>query len=83
MKQLVFYLLNGKIKVRLKNKQQLTAKLSALASTKINYSNSSTSVIAAIDSGASDHYFPALYNGEEPCTGGTSHEVGTANGSIM
>ena len=39
MKQLVFYLLDGKIKVKLKNKQQLTTRSSALASTKINYNS--------------------------------------------
>ena len=38
---------------------------------------------AAVDSEASDNYFPASYQGEAPSTSTHSHHIGTANGTTI
>ena len=45
--------------------------------------SSSKNRYAALDSAASDHYFPASYKGEAHSSGGVTVPVRTANNSIM
>ena len=40
-------------------------------------------IVAAVDSGASDYYFPADYIRENHDLTGPKQDVGTANGSVM
>ena len=81
MQQFRLCIKNGRLKFILK--KQLKPKSSFLASTNHNNSRAIAPTMAAVDSGASDHYFPATYTGELPQPVIKPHPVGTANGSVM
>ena len=60
MQQLKFYIKNGKLKLQLN--PDLEPQSSYVASTNNNNNNNHMTIaiiLAAVDSGASDHYFPA------------------------
>ena len=87
MKDFSFYVYKDKIKLVLK--RQLTRLSAFSASTTIINNNvnnnrvASPTIVAAIDSGASDNYFPATFTGEDHRCPPISHTVGTANGTVM
>lgn len=79
MQKFTCYILNGKVKIKL-----IQPKLaSSLACTKIQNKSSAPAIVAAVNSGASDHYFPSSYQGEDSQPVATPHAVGTANCSVM
>ena len=81
MQQFKLYNKNGRLKFKLK--EQLKPHSSFLASTNHNNTRTITSTMAAVDSGASDHYFPATYTAELPQAVIKPDPVGMANGSVM
>ena len=81
-KYVTCFIVKGKLKFKLK--QQLALSLSSSARTKTPNSVTATpTIIAAVDSGASNSYFPASFKGEAPRVGGRIHDVHTANGNVM
>ena len=86
MKHVSCYVYKDKFKLVLK--QQLSCLSTISASKNINNNVerkriTPPTVIAAVDSGASDNYFPATFTGENHRCPTISHAVGTANGNIM
>ena len=80
MDRISLYMCNGVLKFKVK--QQLSTTSSSFASIKQN-SCSQAPEEAAVDSAASNNYFPITYIGEEPRTSHNTETVGTANGALM
>ena len=80
MNRISLYVSNGILKFKIK--RQLSTTSSSFASIKQN-SCSQAPEEAAVDSAASNNYFPITYIGEEPRVSHNTETVGTANGALM
>ena len=83
MRSVRCFIRNGKTYIKLT--KELTPSTTALAT--INNNNNivqkQNRMIAAVDSAASDHYFPATYQGEAPTLDAPKYVVGTASRTSM
>ena len=76
-------MIDGKLKFKLIRQIKPISNILASTTNNINNDSPPEPTVAVIDSGASDHYFPASYVGELPQSVTTPHSVGTANGTVM